>query len=563
MIGKSGLFSHWTFESFAPGSIQRPKYNAFLQIHRQTDACFELLARLEELSSGRTLVDWCRVSGLAVKLVALIRDQVDQLQVMNPVEFMDAHDWVTKLGFYTRMATEHAALPASPPYLQRLEPGQGGSSRRWIFSTLRADEPALVITPALCQYFIEASDLRKRLDEALAGVDLMDQASVEEGSRRARDLVREGGLPERLRLELEIAAVDLAPGGRKLEVWAFAGEEPGPVLIGMLPDVRGSDIVDAWMRALACKYSPEALAVRLSAGLADEEHPLTVIALPEGAASPTAQLPPAAPRDPAALIRRLDQVLPRVTRLHVFKAQGEALRPEHCRSLHDLVCLCLERGLAQIFSFAGQPSLGLTGIKQLRLEIPVAINIFNLGGGLFPSAAERATVSMEDIRSIPAWSLLLGLVSPAVAWNGTGHEEPSLAPHHSSYAVLSQFFMHCTLRLGKNLYVVECLCEDGREKYVRFRFKGGTGLQGGHGRRIEVMRLILEGEGFAVGLRGDYMDAVRSGEEDVLLQRNLVCLGLMVAWIQAAGADEMEGMSPERGRAAFRSILAGSRSDAG
>lgn len=193
----------------------------------------------------------------------------------------------------------------------------------------------------------------------------------------------------------------------------------------------------------------------------------------------------------------------------------------------------------------------------------MVINIFNLGGGLFPSAAERAAVSMEDIRSVPAWSFLLGLVCPAVVWSGTGHEEPSLAPHHSSYAVLSQFFMHCTLRLGRNLYVVECLCEDGREKYVRFRFKGGTGLQGWHGRRIEVMRLILEGEGFEVVLRGDYVDAVRAGEEDVLLQRNLACLGLLVAWVQAAGADEMEGMTPEQGRAAFRAILAGSMSDPG
>lgn len=557
------FFSHWSFESFAPGSIPRNKYNAFRRIHLQTGACFELLARFEELSTGRSVVDWCRVSNLAVKLVALIRDLVDQLQVMNPVEFMDAHDWVTKLGFYTRMASEHAALPASPPYLHRLEPGQGGSSQRWIFSSLRADEPVLVITPALCQYFIEASDLRQRLDEVLAGIDLMDQASVVEGSGRVCSLILEGALPERLRLELEIAAVDLAPGGRKLDVWAFAGAEPKPVLIGRIPGVRGSDIVEAWMRALACKFSPEALAVRLSAGMADEEHPLTVIALPEGAANPAAQLPPEALRDPSALIRRLEQVLPRVTRLHVFKAQGEALRPEHCRSLHDLVCLCLERGLAQIFSFAGQPARGLTGIKQLRLEIPVVINIFNLGGGLFPSAAERASVSMEDIRSIPAWSLLLGLVCPAVAWKGAGPEEPNLAPHHSSYAVLAQFFMHCTLRLGQNLYVVECLCEDGREKYVRFRFKGGTGLQGGHGRRIEVMRLVLEGEGFKVGLRGDYVDAVRAGEEDVLLQRSLVCLGLLVAWVQATGVDEMERMSPEQGRDAFRAILAGSLSDTG
>jgi hypothetical protein len=115
MIRESGLFAHWSFESFTPGSIPRPKYNAFRQIHSQTGLSFSLLARFEELSMGQSLVDWCRVSGLAARLSTSIRDLVDQLQVMNPVEFMDAHDWVAKLSFYTRLATEHSSTPAHPP----------------------------------------------------------------------------------------------------------------------------------------------------------------------------------------------------------------------------------------------------------------------------------------------------------------------------------------------------------------------------------------------------------------------------------------------------------------
>lgn len=427
---------------------------------------------------------------------------------------------------------------------------------------LQRSRPALIITPSLYQYFIEANDLRDKLDALLRKLDLNNKIAAEELGGKAQALIRAGTLPQRLRSELEIAAVELAPGGKMLKFRIMAGTGSDAVLIGETHGVRAADFFSTWLEAVACKFSSSALALRLSLGLADEEHPLTVIAYPADTseAAHTCALWSGAP-DAGALVARLEQILPKVTQLHVFQTQGAALRPEHCRSLHDLVCLCLERGLAQIFSFAGEPARGLGGIKQLRLEIPVVINIFNLGGGLFPSAAERASISIEDVRSIPAWSLLLGLVCPAVAWSGAEHEGPSPRPHYSSYAVLSQFFMHCTLRLAQNLYVAECCCEDASEKYVQFRFKGGSGRSAERRRRLQIMRLILEGEGFEVISRGDYLEAMREGEEDVYLQRNLVCLGLLIAWIQSTGVEALGEMTAEQGRDQFRGLLARSMSD--
>lgn len=560
----SGIFSNWSFESFAPGSIPRSKYNAFCRIHHQTSTCLELLASFEVLSMGGAIVDWCRVSGLAERLGSAIRDLVEQLQVMNPVEFMDAHDWVSKLIFYTRLATEHAALSAKPPYLLMLDSREAGASYPWVARGLPPTSPenVLVLTPSLYQYFIEANDMRHDLDEMMRSLDLMDDASTADLGKRARELLRKGSLPGRLLTEMEIAAVELAPGGRTLELRIFAGEGPDAVMIGEHTGVRPAEFIAAWLEAVACKFSPSALALRLSQGLTDEEHPLTVAVFASDAHEnkKNCALWEGKP-DASALIARLDKILPRITRLHVFKAQGEALRPEHCRSLHDLVCLCMERGLAQIFAFAGEPARGLAGIKQLRLEIPVVINIFNLEGGLFPSAAERAVISMEDVRSIPAWSLLLGLVCPAVSWDGARHDETPSVPHYSSYAVLSQFFMHCTLRLEQNLYEAECSCDDNAVKYVLFRFKGGSGSRKQSWRRLEIMRLILEAEGFTVSSRGDYLEALRSGEADVLLQRNLVCVGLLIAWAQSSGVEALGAMTPKQGRERFRDLLSASLSD--
>jgi Pyruvate phosphate dikinase, PEP/pyruvate binding domain. len=217
------LFFHWTFDSFAPGSIPRAKYNAFCKIHRETSVCFSLLARFEELSTGREMVDWCRVSGLASRLSAAIRDLVDQLQIMNPVEFMDAHDWVAKLSFYTRLSTEHSSTPAHPPYLLMLGSEEGKSEYAWVPQalTLQRSRPALIVTPSLYQYFIEANDLRDKLDALLRKLDLNNKIAAEELGGKAQALIRAGTLPQRLRANLRSRPVELAPAGNcwNLGLW--------------------------------------------------------------------------------------------------------------------------------------------------------------------------------------------------------------------------------------------------------------------------------------------------------------------------------------------------------
>lgn len=114
MMREFELFSHWTFESFAPGSIPRRKYNAFSAMQRQTGQSLELLAQVEELAGGRSVVDWCRVTDLVARLIGVIANLVEQLRIMNPVEFMDVHEWSAKLGFYARLATDQTDVPAAP-----------------------------------------------------------------------------------------------------------------------------------------------------------------------------------------------------------------------------------------------------------------------------------------------------------------------------------------------------------------------------------------------------------------------------------------------------------------
>ena len=132
-------------------------------------------------------------------------------------------------------------------------------------------------------------------------------------------------------------------------------------------------------------------------------------------------------------------------------------------------------------------------------------------------------------------------------------------PHYSSYAVLAQCFMHCTLRLEQNLYVVECRCEDGVPGYVQFRCMFGGGSVAERVRRVEIVRAVLGAEGFAVDSHGNYLVAERSGGEDGFLKRNLVGLGLLVAWLQTGGAG-VAALDAAAGAAAYSRLLGESRS---
>lgn len=558
MIREFELFSHWLFVSFAPGSIPRSKYNALKSIHGISGQCFHLLANIEALVLEQMVVDWSRVNFLTSELIAAIRILVDQLQAIHPVEFMDAQEWLSKISFYTNLATDRLVLEGTPPFLYSLASQENRPQSLQKLPHCLCTSKKLqgfITTPALFQYFVEANDLRHSLNAILQTLDITSLPSLRKCQQQSQELITAGSLPQSIVNDLEVTAFDLAGHGEKIDVWTFVGNSKHWQPVAVQHQIMPADIFITWKNAVAGKYTPYALGHRLSQALTDEEEGVLVYVVPSNAPKPDCFVPQnmKADIDPKKLHQRLAQVLPLVTDLHVFQAEGEPLRPEHCRSLHDLVCLCLEQGLAGIFAFAGQPSRGLAGIKQIRLEVPVIINSFNLGGGLFPSAAEKTTISLDDIRSVPAWSFLQGLVNPTVLWPGLKNEEETSPPHYSSYAIVDQFFAHCTLRLGSNLYTVECCCDDDQSKYVHFRFKGSGHLPENLIRR-HILAQILEEEGFTVKVCGDYLDAVRCAKMDVYLQRSLVCLGLLVAWIHSTPLASMLAMGEKHGLKTFRTI---------
>lgn len=551
-MNDSRLFSHWCFESFVPGTILRSKYNAFRDICSATGQGLELLGKVEHIALTGKAVDWAWVVGVTEELIATVRTLVDKLQVMNPVEFMDAQDWSTKIIFYTRLASAPVPVSVMPPYFELLdavdyaacnllEPSEAGRTLR--------------IMPSFGQYFCEVNDLRILIDAILRGLDVQDSQGLDQAHAAIRLLLETARLPERLERELDIAAGDLTSGGKYMHVRAYLGSELGPKLLRENESLKAGELRAFWLDAFGARYEPDVIAWRLQQGLADEEVALTVVAAEQGRG--TFRTFPSVGGDISALSVRLEQLIPYVVELHVFDSNN-SLRPECCRSLYDLICLCFERGLKQIFSFAGEPGKGLAAIKQLRLDVPVVINVFNLGDAFFPSVAGKSVITVEDLRSVPAWSLLMGMGSSLMRWPGDRREPvDGPLPHYSSYAVLSQLYMHCTLRLDCNLFTIECNFDPDHESGggIGFWFKGGRGSRTERVNRLEVIRRILVADGFLCSALGDYLEATLGDIAEVTMQRSLVTLGLLIAWVQTSGTDMFGREGVEESLKRFRCIL--------
>lgn len=287
------LFKHWTFRAFAPGTLLRTKYNAFKELLRLDEICLESIADLEEIHYGREQADWTRVVWLTEELARNIRSLIEQLQLMSPVKYMDLQDYATKLNFYVRMGVSVEDPVIAPPFVFTLEEAlnrldaAGGKAANLARIAAETDInvlPARVISAHAFHYFIEVNDLREKLDELLCEVSLTDSASLDELAHKMQELILNADMPDPIANEIEIAALELGKNRTKLAVRSSAVAEDGTASFAGQYDsflnISHENILDAWKRVIASKYTPRAISYRIMNGLADTETPMAVLIMP-------------------------------------------------------------------------------------------------------------------------------------------------------------------------------------------------------------------------------------------------------------------------------------------
>ncbi len=288
------LFRHWTYQIFAPGVLLREKYNAFKELLRYDDLCLDIIAEIEDIHYGNEKADWARITWLCGRLLTAVEHLTARLSRLSPTRYLDLPEYARKIDFYVRLALEVPRPDMSPPYVISLAQAAGHSEKAGgkaaALGMAAGDKavpvpPGVVVTAGAFRYFLEAGELRSKLDARLRRVTPSRPDEMAELSSEMRHLILSAQVPEDIAEPLRRAATELAPAGKGLlAVRSSALAEDGQVSFAgqyeSILSVTPGDVVSAYKQVLASKYSPRALTYRIANGLSDEETSMAVLVMP-------------------------------------------------------------------------------------------------------------------------------------------------------------------------------------------------------------------------------------------------------------------------------------------
>lgn len=287
----SRLFKHWTLQVFAPGKLLVRKYEAFRELLRHDRRSLELISDLEEIMYGERLVDWARVDGLVRALGWSTSCVVRSLADMRPKAYQALEARFRQIES-ALMAQTLPEGDTGPPYTitlaeaaqaPQLAGGKASSLGRLLQTTeLPVPRGFVVTTNAFC-CFLQHNDLRHRLNELLARIQLDDWLLLAELSREMTGLVLKAAIPpmvaKEIDLRLEVCRREGIEGPWAVRSSALSedGEMSFAGQYTSVLDVASADVWEAYKQVLAGKYSPSALTYRIRNGLADQETPMAVL----------------------------------------------------------------------------------------------------------------------------------------------------------------------------------------------------------------------------------------------------------------------------------------------
>ncbi len=208
-----------------------------------------------------------------------------------------------------------------------------------------------------------------------------------------------------------------------------------------------------------------------------------------------------------------------------------------CRSLQDILDYAGALREKEMFCLSLKCPVTKKDAASLITGRLVPILVVDAGGGL---GRQAATVSFEDITSLPYRAFLTGMMS--IPWpkarplnmrgfisvvgvtSTTPRAEDQL--QKISLALLSKNYMNFSLCLGYHASTVEAFVdEEPADNFIRFHYQGGAASVERRVRRLRLIQGILSRLDFEVSIEGDLLDARRRREPADLLLNLLEILG--------------------------------------
>ncbi len=276
------------------------------------------------------------------------------------------------------------------------------------------------------------------------------------------------------------------------------------------------------------------------------------------------------PSDPE--YRTLRRLLRFIMPLHLTDPEAAEFSPEGCRTMHDLLHYCHERAVDELAHFQDRrPELGAIRSRRLRLDLPLAVRVLDIGRGLDSAAGDHP--GPEDVRSLPFIHFLRGLTQSR-AWDaegarlGLGDIVASLPQTtrllqagadtlEESLAVIDQDYLNLSLRTGYHFSVVDALIgPDQSRNHVSFRFGGGAAGGKGRERRARFVGGVLERMDFRVTRTGDLVAGRLKLVDAEDMHEALRTLGCLTAFCRQQDTAMRSDADVDRLAAAFDAIRA-------
>jgi pyruvate,water dikinase len=224
--------------------------------------------------------------------------------------------------------------------------------------------------------------------------------------------------------------------------------------------------------------------------------------------------------------RSADPIHRRMLNLHLLDPAAFNFRPAGCKSTHDVLRFCHEKGVEAMFVVN---DLALEQdqetCRKLETTMPLHVYVLDLGGGVESHNSGKRTVPASEVTSRPFQSLWKGMTHPAVSWK---REMPasfsdlasvmagSLSSQSSStrgfgersYLLVADEYMNFNSRLAYHFSLVDaCLSDNPSTNYISFRFAGGGATRQRRSLRACFLEACLTHYGFQVDRRGDLLNA--------------------------------------------------------
>jgi len=289
------LVRHMVSKIFSPRSLLRTKYRAFKDVLRCDAIGLELIADLEEICYLEQYADWARIAWLCERLGVSTQRMICGLQKMNPALSRGLLERHTEILEAIRAELVFPVPSISPPYVLLLDDhatdptlagGKGATLARIAGVPDIPTLPGFVITANAFHLFLEHNGLREKLDRCLRSIRPCKTRKMQELAAIMQEEIMAGEIPPAVVLPILEAVASLAETGSSPQLIlrsSAVAEDSAVSFAGQYLSVAGvttPDILHAYKKILAGKYSAKAMFYRIFHGLSDVETPMAVVVQP-------------------------------------------------------------------------------------------------------------------------------------------------------------------------------------------------------------------------------------------------------------------------------------------